>query len=555
MSEILLEERSTFVDFSIYRKMCSLKNKQEKSLIYKQNKKNVYDLFGGSMLEQEQFNDKRKHKEYFHGVNPSDFEYIKCFQTQDDKLIKKIYGDPFSDVKTHNFVRKIIKDGDKIKIELNVYSKTRDRNQIYFTRHYDTRKVIFNLKTGNITTFHVYTKGKKIEKKIRINKLSLIERYFNVIYHITDSINKNAPNEVFLAFNDSVFAEILSTTLGFNSHKSTFTFYDHILPIFIYNRKIKVPNNYSDLIVECYPTEKYLKKNDRKLVLSILDYHKIKSGKANSILNMYPSKKILYYLKYVITLFGHEYLQFIELSNFKHMYSANTESKYFSFSNLDRTYQQANIFDFKITRQEKMRLINLMNQKSFNFDVIIEIIDHIKMVKDLKSMGVKHIIRANDTLSFRIEHARLSEEIYFLEKGYYGSIVYDDSIDVLENPINIINKVYKPVLLRTQLEYREEGNIQHHCVGTYFDHSRSIIISIRCDNERVTCEFDVKTGNTIQMRYVCNEKPPEHFGPALLALENKVKILAKKDLLMRKHTFLTPISIPQNQEDNMELAF
>ena len=68
----------------------------------------------------------------------------------------------------------------------------------------------------------------------------------------------------------------------------------------------------------------------------------------------------------------------------------------------------------------------------------------------------------------------------------------------MEKPIT---KLYKDVItkyeikvLKTDLEYFNEGQYQHHCVRNYLDRYDSIIISIRREGEgefkRMTVEFD-----------------------------------------------------------------
>jgi hypothetical protein len=501
---------------------------------------------------------------FFKGLNNFDFTYFKSFTTQNERVIKKLYGNPFSSVTTKNYVRRIIKDDNKIKIELSQYGKNRDVNNIYFKRNYDIKKIIFDLKSGNITTYHTFTKGAKIDKKTRINCLNTVLHNFEIMIKNTYLLDfKNSPlfNKAELIFDNGLLINVLTTALNINiKDNKNDLFYDYILPKFISDRKIKVPNNYSNLIVNCYPTEKYLKKNKRKLVLSLLDKFEIKTNKTNSILNLYPSKNILYFLKYIVKLFGSEYLQYINFSIFDNIYKS--KNVYSRFTYIDRMFQDANIIGFKLTHKEKLRLINIINTKCESSMLLSLIIDHIKMIKDLKNMGIIYIIRANDFVSFMSEHDDMSQQISRIKKGYYEKIIYDDNVDVLENTIKINNNIYKPILLRTDSEYQEEGKFQHHCVETYFKNSHSIIISVRCNDERVTCEFDSETGRSTQIKYVCNEEPPAHFGPALLELEKRVIKLAKKDLFIKKNIIKIPISEIKNDkpeifinENNMEFIF
>ena len=69
----------------------------------------------------------------------------------------------------------------------------------------------------------------------------------------------------------------------------------------------------------------------------------------------------------------------------------------------------------------------------------------------------------------------------------------------------------------------------HHCVATYADRDKSIIISIRYkdQNNRVTCEFNIQSGECIQHRHFCNGVPPKEFEYAIKVLKERVSKLAK----------------------------
>ena len=53
--------------------------------------------------------------------------------------------------------------------------------------------------------------------------------------------------------------------------------YGELSQLFIDKKRIKAPNHYDDLLSYYYPTEVLFKKNDRKLVASVLDMFEIKS--------------------------------------------------------------------------------------------------------------------------------------------------------------------------------------------------------------------------------------------------------------------------------------
>jgi len=83
-------------------------------------------------------------------------------------------------------------------------------------------------------------------------------------------------------------------------------------------------------------------------------------------------------------------------------------------------------------------------------------------------------------------------------------------------------------LLKIDGEYTEEGSHMHHCVASYADKERSIIVSVRegspTGSERVTCEFDVRDKSCVQEKYFCNAVPPERFEFALEKTRHRIKI-------------------------------
>ena len=85
----------------------------------------------------------------------------------------------------------------------------------------------------------------------------------------------------------------------------------------------------------------------------------------------------------------------------------------------------------------------------------------------------------------------------------------------------------------------------HHCVASYSDKDKSIIISIRTEDksDRVTCEFDCQTGSLIQSRHFCNNQPPEDMAMAVIELTKKTKSHARLGLLNSISKQKVPIKI------------
>jgi hypothetical protein len=138
-----------------------------------------------------------------------------------------------------------------------------------------------------------------------------------------------------------------------------------------------------------------------------------------------------------------------------------------------------------------------------------------------------------------------------IKKGWVVEYQFvDKMVDDVEKPIDVkINLgesellvdckelvgeiTFYPHILKREEEYDEEGKFMHHCVASYSDKDRSIIISIRTEDkqDRVTCEFDCQTGTLIQAKHFCNRQPPGDMELAIEKLENKTKYYARMGLL------------------------
>jgi hypothetical protein len=81
-----------------------------------------------------------------------------------------------------------------------------------------------------------------------------------------------------------------------------------------------------------------------------------------------------------------------------------------------------------------------------------------------------------------------------------------------------------------------------------------MIVSLRsADNtDRVTCEFNKKTGDCIQERYFCNKLPPVYFIDSLEVLKKRIKRFATQRLL--NHIDVKKVKIKINGKEVPERA-
>jgi hypothetical protein len=187
-------------------------------------------------------------------------------------------------------------------------------------------------------------------------------------------------------------------------------------------------------------------------------------------------------------------------------------------------------------------------------------------------------MKATNEKEFIEEHTELSKLVTAIKKGWVIEYQFNKKmLDEIEKPIksyciceNVPHEkdfvLLYPKVLKREEEYIEEGNFMHHCVATYADQERSIIISLRNEDgsDRITCEYKIQDGKLVQSRHFCNGSVPEHFKDALEVLSDKVLIHARWGTLNWLEKKKVPVQIngieikktePTRFEDFLELEF
>jgi len=157
-------------------------------------------------------------------------------------------------------------------------------------------------------------------------------------------------------------------------------------------------------------------------------------------------------------------------------------------------------------------------------------------------------IRMNSTTqrTFDIEHLRLSKLVSEINKGYSISYNFDKlMIKDMETPLDVGGEIYKPFILKDENDYKEEGNFMHHCVNSYYDKERSVIVSLRRGEDRWTCEYDAKNGMLIQAKGRFNSEPSEDIMTIISGggLQDKSCMWARLDKLKCIEQIRTPFKI------------
>ncbi len=254
---------------------------------------------------------------------------------------------------------------------------------------------------------------------------------------------------------------------------------------FINIRKIKVPNDYFGYLVRHYPGIRKLKKFKMNLGRTILNEKKLIGKKYIKLIN--DGEYNLTDMKSLENIFGKKYFHLIPKKFLK--YTNNSEDSKFN-DGFSTTHKLVTL-----NKNEKLNLIKVIKTLDKNqvSNFISLIVDHLKMKSQLWAFNDKVRVKAKKLDEFNTEHAEWSNLIHLYERNDSTNYIYDKSfIEFMEKPLIQNNKEYDVKILKNDLEYFEEGQVQKHCVRTYLNTYSSIIISIREEENnlnRMTCEF------------------------------------------------------------------
>jgi hypothetical protein len=347
-----------------------------------------------------------------------------------------------------------------------------------------------------------------------------------------------------------------------------------MLERFVELKKIKVSNDYGIWIKKYYPTEKFLKKNDRKLIASILDMFQIKSKITIKI--MHENNKIdIHALSRLCYFFGDNFSKYIGSIDSVHFMNSTYEDAIDIGFPKFKFAQELKKENFQITNIEKENIVKIINNLNneirgyqrltnnketlINHRFIGDLHDHFKMIDKLREFIPDLHLKSKNIDDFDKEHLELSKMIKFIKKGYVIEYQFvDKMVNDVELPIKVkinlnddelnpewVTPEFYPYILKREEDYDEEGNFMHHCVASYSDKEKSIIVSVRTEDkkDRVTCEFDCQTGTLIQARHFCNKQPPADIELAVNILKEKTKHYARMGLLHSLDKKKVPVKI------------
>jgi len=511
----------------------------------------------------------KKRTHYFHSENNVAQENFQLnylysgkdhsFDTIKDNQIKRHFGNPFSDITIHTVERSIRRHGDKVTIKIYEGYKRRKLNAIYFKKLFNVSSITFNLVTGNFTTLFI-GKGSKLpaKKQFRTNSFNSLKKILLKTSGLFEKKDINENSNVYdlyhESFNDVQFQNVAIDSLGLDHFSKDF--FNKIMTKFVDIKKIKASNNYEFWIENFYPTEKYLKKNERKLMASILDMFKIKSKITIKLIHD-NTKLDIFGLSVLCYLFGDKYSKYVGNINSKFFKKSNVEKMKDYIPTKNMFIKDKSTHGYTLSDNEKENIVKIINSSEhIDFDFVQhELLDHFNMIKKLRKYTSDLQMKSRTYIEFKGEHRELSKQISLIKKGWVTEYIFVDRMILeVEKPINVEIElpdgeqtldIFYPYILKRDEEYDEEGSFMHHCVATYSDKKSSIIISIRTKDgsDRTTCEFDCQTGKLIQAKHFCNKQPPPEMELAIEELRDKTEYYARIGLLHSLEQKRVPVKI------------
>lgn len=594
--ELLLSQRFNFARITPTKNYCKLCDKDR---YCKTNGSSFnHDVFGlsisGEYVKKRGEYDK-KNTRYFYNEDGIDrsiiFDYVKSkkslrgdyqpfYETTKDRHIKEHYGKPTSQITIYHIERQIYRNGDKIVVKSFYSEKFRYFNCKYFRKEKRISSVSFNYKTGNFLIYDSNgTTKKRTKSSFKTNSFFFLHEFCNSktgpLYVKKNLVNKHSSlYDLYInTFNDEIFVDNLYGAFhfdyGFYSKKSDLTIgqylFENLIKKFVETKKIKVPNEYRDLLINNYPGEKILKKNDRKLISSILDLYEIKSKVTIKLLHQH-SKLSLVELSKICYIFGKNYQKYIGSLNsnlFENHLSNNKFDNPQYTSSLNASNHHKNIMksimDFDIKDYERENIAKVLNSlgnlkliEYRNHNFIGLIWDHLNMLNKIQKYDPNVRFYATTVVQFHTEHTVLTKKINLINKGWVVEYFYPNTTVMdIEKPIETIIEETKekitlyPKILTREEDYSEEGAFMHHCVASYSDNQSSMIVSIRTkdNSDRVTCEFKLQDGRLVQSRYFSNGQPPKHYESVIEEINDKTILHARYGTLSWHKREKVPVKI------------
>lgn len=455
----------------------------------------------------------------------------------DEEQFLKHYGDKTVGVETSKITLVIEEYDDKLSLKLYETHKSRRVGGTYFRIRRILTYLTYNLKTKNFYFGEIEKKNKKvISKKIRTNDFSnsyassfklKIRRYVRDItsgpevnYVVSTTSGDKISDEVI-----KVFTNILGNRTGIyldNLRK----FDVELFRFYLEHNGFKYPNTYYE-----YNNIRFEKRELRKhinIVTLIMNQLELGGKRVKKLLNQLNNIDLTR-MAHLYHLLGVDYFNMLD----EHVFVSN--EGYTGILHLKNFNTYKSNIDFDITKRDKMRIVNVLNN-NIRFSLIL---DHLKIIDKLKKeYDYEYKMSFTDRHSFDHEHYEISNLLDSYSKGVVTRSYGDHFKEKIEEVIyGMDGGEYYPVVLLSTDDYNKESAIQNNCVRTYVEKPQSLIISLREGSvdgkDRATIEYLFRRNAMIRIQSLgkFNKDLSPRYSAPIEILDELVNKLYKKDIL------------------------
>ena len=293
-----------------------------------------------------------------------------------------------------------------------------------------------------------------------------------------------------------------------------------VFPWFLSQKQIKLPNNWRDLMENHYPGIRKLRKYKMNLGKAVLHHREVYSRYSNKLLNTVKDFNIWTYKRFFET-FGRHDIKKLSILLFE------KEEGHFNISN--------GVIN-KLSPLEKNNIISLFNKTLTEDLQFNDVNDHVNLKERLYNKGIEVKLNSTNQEEFDIEHLDWSTKLAEAQRTKEITYTYNSLfVEEVEKPIICNGNIYRPYILKSDIDYNEEGTYQRHCVGSYVDRYSSDIISIRKENgKRITLEYKIDPlshkASCVQSRLKFNGRPDEEWKKVMEELQLTITQLVKEKL-------------------------
>jgi len=437
-----------------------------------------------------------------------------------EEKYNEYFNNPMYSVMKKYVMIVVEKNDDKASIKIFQGVKIRGEGKPWFRVNKNVDYITVNVRTGDVYHGHLhgYQRKKKCAKSVRRNSFfaqpldTLKSHVKNVLTQFTDK----AYDEVSMAFSEFMF--LIDQRKNFEK----LSFGDRLLRFYLDKRCIKYPNNFKIFANELLGREikKILKKNDNRLIDSIMVKHDLSGKKIKKALHNCDRLNISLYQS-AKKIFGDDWLNQDEEGVILDL--LNSASSQFSAPPL---------FVELASKEELKRVYTLFKQAYIHENLdSYTFMDHIRMYTELKMYG-EHDLKwysVESKSDFRKEHLDWTDKLQHYKTGTYTRCYPEYMYEKISKPIF---DNYYPILLDSSKNYNDESNFQSNCVKGYIGKANSLIVSVRKGDERATIEYKLtlKDGEArahihadrVQSLGKFNQKLDEEWTPVLLKLDQQV---------------------------------